>query len=188
VKFNPHLYPANGFFYVGPDGARHEAADAGTLLAKVREYEKRRGIISADLDQRIIDFVCRNNPGFCQQQDEVKIIHPVNQISLAARISSYLAQLFRRTGERRVSYLDPAVVAKRVSSCRGCPAQIDLPGTCPSCVADISTLSAILQKGRRHGQETLKACRVLGIDTRVAVMVDEKPPVSGTLPDGCWVK
>lgn len=193
ASINSNIYPCNGYFFVDSEGVRHVAGDFEGLFNKLVEYRVQRRLDTSPaalmiLKKQLTEFLCVNNPGLCGQGMPAEQPKISENASLDGKVTGWLAFTFRKSGEGGLSYIRDEEVRARVEVCAKCPQQADLGKSCVTCSSVIDNISGILQRGKKLGQESLRACRALGTDTRVSVLLERRPMGYPFLPANCWTR
>lgn len=187
---NTHVYPPGGYYFVDAEGVRFEAENTKKLAQRVKEYRFLNGKQAGDPEQEINDFTCARYPTGCRDKDARPLKPSADHIPLAARVTRWLAIIVRALGRNPGAYVSKAEANRRAAICLTCSQQADWRSGCGPCQEATNRLAFSARRGMEAidgGQ--LKACSILGEDTRTSVFLDGlKPSDRPELPKHCWRK
>ena len=193
-RFNRHLHPEGGRYFIDEDGVCHKATSWPELVVKVVNYRKRAGKPPGDPRAEIEAQVCARQPTYCQ--DNPPAPPPTRRDTrgaagtgnLTARVQKWLAGMLslKRSGAIHKVSMDEA--RRRAEICARCPAQKDFSGVCGSCKAMRKQSGQILLGTDKRINSALRGCSILGEDTSISVQLAVSPVGETGLPAECWRK
>jgi hypothetical protein len=191
---NPHVYPPDGYFFVDSGGIRHTGTSWSELATTIKQYRIQNGIPIGNVVAEIYEFTCDRFPEGCRQTETVFVAkkqlpkEPSATSKLASAVHRWLHALVKALGTQPAQTVSPTEAQRRADICKGCIRQANWTLDCGSCAGAAFRLGLALRKGRDvKAGDTLRACSVLGEDTRTSVWLDRlKPSEDESLPKNCW--
>ena len=185
-RINPNIYPKDGFWFKDADGVDHRADTWPGVIARLIKYRQRAGKPPGDPVNEVINQACERNPLICT--DEVAAQQQAyRKASLKSQTLAWMNLARTHKRENRLEYVDSATSGERIRTCADCPFNTSLQESCASCrqVLDEIRNEVI---GRRHRDNRLNSCLILGEDLQTAAHLERESVENGELPAKCWRK
>lgn len=179
---NNNIHPKTGHIFKDADGVRHVADSWGGVVARLKEYRRRRGLPEGDAAAEVIAQACVREPILCQHGSNEAHAMAIKKTTLKSRIISWLVAVRTNTEKRTV---EESLARQRADICARCPKQEHLPGGCASCSNAVMALRKEIL-GNRFIDGRLHECSVLGEDNPVSVHIDMIALDNPDLPGHCW--
>ena len=192
-RFNRHLYPDGGRYFLDEDGFKHKSDNWPSLAIKVANYRKRAGKPPGDPKAEIEAQVCARQPTYCQhdppppsRQASQQAVFRENAGALTKSAMRWLAGMLtakRSGGIRKVSTEE---ARRRAAICASCPMQRDFSGVCGACKATRKQAGALILGTEKRVNSALKGCLALKEDTAISVHIEQPATGNPELPANCW--
>jgi len=193
-RFNKHLHPQGGKFFIDEDGIKHKAEQWEFLVNRLIQYRERAGKSPGNPKEEIEAQVCARQPGYCQSTSGTpaqprlprKIID--NPRTMTHKILRWLAAVLnlRRAGKARKVAREEA--SRRAEICARCPQQRKLSAVCGACNTTRKSAASVLLGNEKRVNVELGGCRILHEDTSISVHLELEPGNNTELPAECWRK
>jgi len=188
IRINVNLYPSNGFVYKNPDGTLLRSSKGwNDLITRVKVYRKVNNLERGDPEKEIHQQACENNPSLCSEQNPTPPVPIVGGGRKSLKGKALAWQMETRRHKKQLAFVTPEEAKRRADICAKCPHNVDVSGGCGTCRRAFSEAREDILS-RRVIDSRLNACDRLGLDTAVAVHLDEPRVNDPDLPAVCWKK
>lgn len=190
-RFNRHLHPQGGRYFVDEDGVTHRGDSWPALATRVINYRKRAGKPPGDPRAEIEAQVCARQPQYCQADPPAPTRRqeaPDSPRSSTKAITRWLVSILKLRRIGGAQQVPREEARRRAAICAVCPKQKAFSSVCGSCKAMRKTTKQILFGGSSSVGERLKGCSVLSEDTSTSVHIQQDPSGNPGLPENCWRK
>lgn len=165
------------------DGVPHRAESWEALAHKVTQYRVDAGFVVGEPLKEIYAQACVNYPERCKPLDRKR---PRAYNALNKRVLGWIIDmLVFHQKDLLGKQTDPYTLVHRTTICKQCPMQKSWKSDCKHCSVQVEQVA----KGILPSVEldaALKACDVLGEDTRVSVHINQAGSDDPDLPHFCW--
>lgn len=186
MRFNPNLYPPNGYIYTDAQGVKHRGDSWRNLFWTITEFRKRNGIPVGNVEEDVDHQHCSQYPGLCQN-DPVVPQPARGGPNLNSRVLNWLAfQLskLRHNGTVARPTIDEAIARSNI--CIRCPRQQGLSLACSNCVEAVDGARKAFLGDKGSVNKSLLPCVTLGEDTQISIHIIQPPSDESALPPNCW--
>jgi hypothetical protein len=192
LRLNPHVYPQGGFRFVDPEGNRFTGTTAVELSDMVREFRQRLGKPIGQPYDEVVAYLCQVDPTACYDtpQPALRSNRPIGVTTSAifgAKVMRWIVRVAEAVGISQIPLVHKSVAIPRAKTCLGCPHQVSWKTGCGGCDGNAIRMSLSVRQGRETPESnSLRACEILGEDTRTSIWLSQKPVVGAQLPKHCW--
>lgn len=187
-RFNPHLRPIDGRYFIDEDGIKHKAENWPALALRVANYRKRNGKPPGDPVREIEEQVCARQPDYCRETMPVTRVEIVRENSgeLSKKVMRWLSWIVSQKRIGKLRRVPREEMQRRADICSRCPLQRGLNQSCGQCKETRKTTRIAVLETERRVNSQLKGCLALGEDTELSVHFQQTASTNPELPAECW--
>lgn len=190
-RFNTHLRPQDGRFFVDEDGVKHRGDQWEHVAVRLAAYRKRAGKSPGNPHAEIEAQVCARHPDYCIKELRPPVSYPrerENPGQMTKRIMRWLANILKLRRSGKAQKVSREEAYRRAEICARCPQQRKMSSVCGACNATRKSSAELLLGGDRRINKELGGCRILDEDTSISVHIEQAPVTNPGLPENCWRK